>query len=430
MVDEGRRETEDPCRPAEGTRPGTGHRIGYVLKMYPRFSETFILSELLHREAAGARIEIFSLRPPVDPRFHDALARVRAPVTWLSTPSRRPTATWELLRTASGRLPGWPEALTDLLTAGHDDAMQAVELALAVRHRGLTHLHAHFASVAATVARLAAHLAGVTYSFTAHAKDIFHADVDADDLHRKLGDAHHAVTVSDYNVTHLRDRFGAAADGVHRVYNGIDLDAFAFAEPTCRPPTIVAVGRLVEKKGFGDLLDACAHLAAGDRRFRCDIVGGGVLEGELRSQASALGLDDIVIFAGPLPQPEVRRRIQRAAVLAAPCLVGDDGNRDGLPTVLLEAMALGTPSVSTPVTGIPEVVRHGETGLLVPERDARALADALARCIDDVELRVRLAKGARQLVEEEFDGHRQAAALDALLPPLADAQAVRRNAAG
>ena len=393
--------------------PEPAGRVGYVLKMYPRFSETFVLTELLAQQDRGVDLEVFSLRPPADGRFHEALARLRAPVTYLRTSWSRTEEFWDALRDARGELPGLAAHAGELWDVDHRDAAQAVELALAVRARGITHLHAHFASVATTVARLAARLAGVPYSFTAHAKDVFHADVRDDDLRTKLRDAADVVTISDFNLAHLRDRFGADAAHVRRVYNGLDLDAFPWSDPAGRPPVVAAVGRLVEKKGFADLLDAVALLRDAGRACTVDLVGTGPLAGPLAHRVHRLGLADRVTLHGALPQDDVRRIVGSAAVFAAPCVVGGDGNRDGLPTVLLEAMALGTPCVATPVTGIPEVLRHGDTGLLVPERDPAALAAALDRLLDDAALRARLAVTARLRVEVDFDARRQAAAVAA-----------------
>ena len=431
-----RRTTAALSRP--GARPGGGAadpgRVGYVLKMYPRFSETFIVSELLGLEAAGTRVEIFSLRPPADGRFHEALAEVQAGVTYLRSSGLRAADVWDALSAARDVLPALPACLDELLAVDVVDAVQAVQLAGLVRARALTHLHAHFGSVATTVARLAARLAGVSYSFTAHAKDVFHESVDPADLGRKLADASAVVTVSDFNLDHLRTRYGADAARVVRVYNGLDLARFPFRSPADRPVHVAAVGRLVEKKGFPDLLAALALLAGQGRAVECDLVGTGPLESALREQVAALGLERQVRMHGALPQGQVRSVVQSAAVFAAPCVVGADGNRDGLPTVLLEAMAVGTPCVATPVTGIPEVVQDGRTGLLVPERDPAALAAALARLLDDAPLRVRLASAARQLVEREFDVHRQAARLRPLftgVPPAqqADDLPVRRAVA-
>lgn len=404
--------------PSESEARNPATRVGYVLKMYPRFSETFIVSELLAIEAAGTSVDVFSLRPPVDGRFHESLADVRAEVTYLPQASKA-TEVWSLLAEAQPVLGSLADHLAELLAASPVDATQAVRLAVAVRQRRITHLHAHFGSVATTVARLAALLSGVPYTFTAHAKDIFHCDVDVADLRRKLEDAAAVVTVSDYNLAYLRRTYGAAAGAVTRIYNGLDLARFAFTAPGARtpdqgPPVIAAVGRLVEKKGFADLLEAVALMVAGGRDVRLELVGTGPLLQALAEQVERLGLERHVRLRGALPQGRVRDVVAGATVFAAPCVVSEDGNRDGLPTVLLEAMALGTPCVATPVTGIPEVVVDGVTGLLVPERDPAALAAALARLLDDRDLARNLATRARGLVEAEFDVRRQATMLQAL----------------
>ena len=402
--------------PDPSARPAP--RVGYVLKVYPRFSETFVVTELLAQQERGLPLEVFSLRPPVDGRFHESLARLRAPVTYLKSSGFRAEELWTAMRVARADLPELARHADELFSVDVRDAAQSVELALAVRARGITHLHAHFASVATTVARLAARLAGITYSFTAHAKDIFHAEVDDADLRRKLAEAADVVTISEFNLAHLRGRFGAAADGVRRVYNGLDLDAFPWSAPPDRPPTIAAVGRLVEKKGFGDLVDAVALLRDRGRAPAVDLVGTGPLADELARQVDRLGLRDVVRLRGALPQDEVRRVVGSAAAFAAPCVVGTDGNRDGLPTVLLEAMALGTPCVATPVTGIPEVLDDDRTGLLVPERDPQALAGALDRLLADPALRTRLAAAARRRIDADFDARRQAAAVaEGFAPP-------------
>ncbi|MFD6136088.1 glycosyltransferase family 4 protein [Isoptericola sp. NPDC056618] len=384
-------------------------RVGYVTKMYPRFSETFIVNEVRGLERRGLEIEIFSLRAPVDTRFHAALADVAAPVRFVPRAARASDAWWALAE-AHDRLDlrSLPAAvLADLLAADPEDAVQALWVASAAHDAGLTHLHAHFGSVATTVARLAAAVLGIGYTFTAHAKDIFHESVDPADLRTKLADARAVVTVSDHNLAYLRDTYGPAADAVVRVYNGLDLDEYARTTAPRRPGRVCAVGRLVEKKGFGDLLDALALLVEAGREVHLDLVGSGPQEAELRDRAAALGLlrcgAEHVTFHGPLPQDRVRDVVARAAVFAAPCVLGADGNRDGLPTVLLEAMALGTPVVSTPVTGIPEAVRDGATGRLVPPGDAPALAAALGALLDDPGEAARLADGARAHIEAEFD---------------------------
>jgi glycosyltransferase involved in cell wall biosynthesis len=253
------------------------------------------------------------------------------------------------------------------------------------------------------VARLAARFAGVPFSFTARAKDIFHQSVRSEDLHRKLREAAGVVTVSDYHVEHLRANYGAAAAQVQRIYNGLDLEEFPYQAPHDRPPVIVAVGRFVEKKGFADLIDACALLAERGRLFRCRLIGAGTLKDELRARIRRLGLESRIDMIGARPQREVIQEVQNAAVLAAPCVVGQDGDRDGLPNVIQEALALGTPVVSTDVTGIPELIQDGHTGLMVPQHDPPALAAALDRLLMDPALRVKLASQARRLIEAEFN---------------------------
>ncbi|HKP53153.1 MAG TPA: glycosyltransferase family 4 protein [Chloroflexia bacterium] len=386
-------------------------RVGYVLKRYPRYSETFIVNEILAHEAAGVDIEIFSLYPPNDDHFQDAISHVRAPVTYLTAYGLKAADLWSALGETSALIPGIWDALE--VARGEDvrNVYQALLLARAVKARCISHLHAHFGNVATTVARLASHFTGIPYTFTAHAKDIFHESVQFADLERKLTDARGVITVSNYNLDYLHETFGPAAARVRRVYNGLDLDNFQFAAPYNRPPVIVAVGRLVEKKGFADLIDACAILADHDTDFICRIIGTGELESALQAQIERLGLRGRVELLGPRPQYELTRHVGCAALFAAPCVVGSDGNRDGLPTVLLEAMALGTPCVSTDVTGIPEVVHEGETGLIVPQHDPASLASAIERLLRDADLRVRLATQARTLIEEEFSVHRNAARL-------------------
>ena len=387
-------------------------RLAYVLKVFPRYSETFVLNEVLAHERAGVPVEIFSLRPPGDGRFREALGRLRAPVSYV--PSSHPGAErlWTGLQETAGELPATWDALADPGGADARDAVQALFLAREIHRRGITHLHAHFASAAGRVARLAARIAGANYSVTAHAKDIFHEAVDPAALRAVLDDAAAVVTVSDFNLEHLRALAPAAR--IERVYNGLDLERYAFADPGVRPPRVIAVGRLVEKKGFGDLVDACARLAAAGRAVRCDIVGEGEQRDALAARIGEHGLERHVRLLGQLTQEEVRAAIAASAVLAAPCVVARDGNRDGLPTVLLEAMALGTPCVSTPVTGIPEAIEHECTGLLVGERDPVALAAALARLLDDGVLRSRLAASARARVEADFELNRSAARLRAV----------------
>ncbi len=389
-------------------------RVGYVLKRYPRYSETFIVNEILAHEAAGLEVEIFALRPPNDQHFQDAISRVRARVNYLPSEGLKASDLWAEIEQTSEVLPGLWTALK--VARGEDvcDLYQAVRLAREVKLKGIDHLHAHFATVATSVARLAARFAQLPYTFTAHAKDIFHHSVQPAEMRRKLKEAAAVLTVSDFNRAYLQRTYGPAAARVERIYNGLELERFPYQAPLERPSRIVAVGRLVEKKGFADLIEACAILASRDCRFECHIIGVGPLESQLQAQIERAGLQAQVQLLGPRPQREVIDEVQSAAVLVAPCVVASDEDRDGLPTVLLEAMALGTPCISTDVTGIPEVIRDGETGLLVPQRNPLALSTAIVQMLSQPAHRAKLAEQARRLIETHFDSHRNAAQLRAI----------------
>lgn len=388
----------------------TALKVGYVLKRYPRFSETFVVNEILANEQAGLKMEIFALRPVQETHFQESIARVRAPVSHIPDRSRTPATLWALLERAEAAFPG--ATARALATGGSaDDVCQALAIALECRTRGVGHLHAHFGTVATTVARIAATVAGIGYSFTAHAKDIYHDYGKDTGLAEMTRDADAVVTVSDYNLVHLSKTFPAAAERLVRIYNGLDLDRLGWRAPDPEAGEILAVGRLVEKKGFHVLIEALLILADRGLNQRCRIIGQGEELAHLAAQIEGSGLSANVTLEGPRTQGAVIQAMRQAAVLACPCVVGRDGNRDGLPTVLLEAMALGLPVVASDVTGIPELVRDGETGLIAPTGDSQALADALQRALGDTALRARLSVAGRALMERDFDIHRNAAAL-------------------
>jgi glycosyltransferase involved in cell wall biosynthesis len=390
----------------------------YILKMYPRFSETFIVSEILAREAAGDRIEIFSLRPPNDPRFHPELARVKAPVTYIARP-KSAERVWETFRAAeaAGLAPAVSRVFAELATTDTNDAIQAINLAVALQNRNIRHLHVHFASIPTTVARLASAITGIPYSFTAHAVDIFVETVD-DDLRTKFAQAHHAVTISEYNLRFLRRRFPDVTSRLHLVRNGLELDRFPYRDPRPIGATVrvAAVGRLVEKKGFQHLMPAAAELVAHGVPLDLRIAGTGLLAAQLQSAVERLGLADHVRLLGPQTQDQVHELLDSCDVFVAPCVVAADGNADGMPTVLLEAMATGAPCISTAVTGIPEVVHNGRTGVLTPPGDPHLLAQAIRRMSAPSTNRVSLARNARALIERDYDVRQQAEMLRALAP--------------
>lgn len=394
-------------------------RIGYVLKVYPRFSETFIVTEILGREAAGEELEIFSLRPPADPRFHPELARVQAPVTYVARPQKLSEG-WPIIAAAQSVIPNFAHRfaalLPDLAECEASEVHQGIELATRVVERRITHLHAHFGSIAARTARIASALSGVRFSFTAHAKDIYHELVDEAELVRLMQDAHHTVTVSDFNHRYLSTLAPAATGRLHRIYNGLELSRFPYEEPVPvhTPFRIAAVGRLVEKKGFSLLIEAVRSLVQSGMRVDVRIAGGGALAAELAERIGLLGLEEHIQLLGPRTQSEVVELLRWADVFTAPCVIGADGNADGLPTVLLEAMAMGVVCIGSDVTGIPEVLGGTDgasTGLLVRAGNVEDLTMALQTVAADSFDRKGTARAARSLIEQRFDSRTQAARL-------------------
>ena len=395
-------------------RTSSSRRTAYVVKVYPRFSETFIVTEILAREAAGDSLDIFALRPTTDVRFHPELARVKAPVHFVPRP-RKMSEGWGTIGEATAHLPGfaqrWADLLPELTDYPADDVHQAVWIALELHRRGITHLHGHFGSLAGQTAELAALLAGVTFSVTTHAKDLFHDSVDPDRLRLLLRRAHHTVTISSYNLDHLAQLAPDSADRVHLVYNGLELDRFPYRAPRRvdqrSPLQIVGVGRLVEKKGFADLVSAALRLRDEGIPVHVRIAGDGDQREALADMIAEEEADDVVTLLGAMTQVEVVDLLRGADVFASPCVVGADGNADGLPTVLLEAMAIGVPCVASTVTGIPEAVRDEDTGLLHAPGDLDGLVRALTRLADPAFDRAGMARRARSLIEARFDSARQ-----------------------
>lgn len=387
--------------------------IGYVLKRYPRFSETFVVNEILAHERAGTKIDIFALGPVMETHFQDGISQVRAPVSRLTDKQRNTETFWALLNEGFSKLSNFAAKLEKAKGTVHEVA-QSVLLALEIKKRGIQHLHAHFGTQATTVARQAAIFADITYTFTAHAKDIYFQYEESTELGQKMRDASATVTVSDYNLAYLREQYGDDAKSAVRIYNGMDLRKFPYQPFTQNNRHILSVGRLVAKKGFSVLLDALAILKQREVSMHCTLVGDGGLRGQLLEQIERLNIQDVVDMVGPMPQAEIIKFMKSANMMIAPSVISEDGDRDGLPTVLLESMALGTPVISTQVAGIPELVQDGVTGLCVPPNDPEALANAIERLLDDPELCKTLSLNSRALIESEYDEDKNVAVLQQL----------------
>lgn len=389
-------------------QPEPQPKVGYVVSTWPRLSQTFVLNEILALERRGLPLRVFSTKSPRAEPVHAKVRKVRAPITYLNVRRRVGPILSANLRTARAAPARYLRALAHALRFGRPDVLwrfvQAGYLADLIRREGITHLHAHFTTAPTLVAMFTHQLARVPYTFTAHARDIF-ADTSPELLQVEMDNARAVVTVSDYNERYLCKLKPDLNGKLRRINYGVDLSEFKFRgtrRSGPQPPIILAVARLVEKKGLRDLLLSAELLREQGLPFRVQIIG----EGEQRKVLEALiadrNLQDCVILMGAQPHEEVILAYDRACVFVLPCVVASDGDRDGLPNVLLEAMASGIPVVSTAVAGIPELIESECDGLLVPAGDPVALSGALKRLLADPELRERLAANARVKVEEKF----------------------------
>ena len=385
--------------------------IAFVLKGYPRLSETFITQEILALEERGLRLHLVSLRHPTEASVHPAHARVRAPVTYLpeylhEEPARVFRA-WRRVR----RWPGYGRTLRlwlrDLIRDPTRNRVRRFGQALVMADElppEVTHIHAHFLHTPASVARYAAHLTGRKWTGSAHAKDIW--TTPRWEKREKLNDAEWVVTCTAVN----RAELDALAPGrVELVRHGLDLDEFSPPPAPARyrgegePPvlTILSVGRAVEKKGYPDLIAALSRMPESPA-WRFVHVGGGPQIANLRRLAERAGIADRTEWAGAIARPELLARLRAADLFVLASRVARDGDRDGLPNVLLEAQSQGLPSVATRVSAIPELIEDGVNGILVPPGDPDALAAALARLLGDPELRRRLGAAGERRVRGAF----------------------------
>lgn len=390
--------------------------VAYVMKRYPRLSETFILNEIRAMERLGAKLHIISLLPPEPPPHHPMVAEVEAPVHAIPAPGRH---RWAAIARAHVRcLAAAPlrycaTAAQAIGRAAWSESPAAVwkkfwragYIATICRDNGVRHIHAHFANAPAAAAEFASLMSGIPFSFTAHAKDLYLTPPPL--IARRGRAATFVATCTSYNVRYLEPLLGDRADKIQLVYHGIDLGTFdgrTTAKPSREgPPLILSVGRLVEKKGFDDLIAACALLRDAGIAFRCRIVGEGPLRSKLEGWIARAGLDGIVTLEGAMTHAKLIALYRTADLFALSPRITDDGDRDGIPNVIAEAMATGVPVVSTDVSGIPEMVVHDETGLLAPPRDTQALADAMQALLTDRARAARLAAAGRARLEGAFD---------------------------
>lgn len=393
------------------------HPIGYLLKTFPKLSETFILNEILELERQGLNLHIFSLRKPQDTHHHPAVSQIQAPITYLPSmlPESDPAEEAVLLQSQMAlnqREPArYLEVLQFYLERTEDgrlnEFMQGSCLALAMENLGIGHLHVHFANVPTATAEIAQQFSGISYSLTAHAKDIYLTESEA--LNRRIAGAEFVLTCTDYNRRYL-EKISTSGTPIYLSYHGVDLSRFSpslgthsHAPSQPSPPLqILSVGRFCEKKGFSYLLEACRRLRDAGLTFHCNLVGYGPLEHKLAAQIKALDLGNVVTIVGKLTQNQVIEQYRQADIFVLPCQVLTDGDRDGIPNVLLEAMAMGVPVISTAISGITELIQSGENGLLVPEKNVDELVAALTLLARDRQMCDRIAQAGRETVHQYF----------------------------
>src|SRR5215510_11092906 len=389
--------------------------FAYLFERFPSFGQTFCYREVAELGRQGVEPPIFSIRNPKNEPAQDWDARIVKRVHYL--PEEKELL--DSVQQASKKRKLTPEIIATLDEYGRRTDFlrlyQAVCVGLRLREAGINHVHAHFAGMAARTAFWIAKFFPITFSLTAHANDIFAPRNFEIDLDKLVSAARVIVTETDYSEKFLRERFPERADRIHRLYNGLNLAEFGRANFSSDPPLIVAIGRLIAKKGFANLIRACALLVERGRPFRCEIFGDGPLVNQLRALIEDLGLREHIQLPGPKLQHELRARLANANVFVLPSVPEAEGGMDNLPTVIMEAMATGLPVVSTTIGGIPEMVVENETGFLVPPEDADALAAAIEKIIGDPSLAQRLGQAGYDRAQRLFSIEKNVRELCALL---------------
>lgn len=392
-----------------------GLHIGYLLRMFPRYSQTFIVNELLALERLGTPLRIASLRRPSEDVVHASVRSLRSRVDYFPKP-RDPRTYSPQSETAQGPVAATGadhiHGLLGTYDISWEERAQADLLIDWARRHHINHVHVHFGTGEATVAWLAQRFGGLPYSLTLHAFDIFRDNVDRRLLAEKVNGSRFTVTVCESNRRFMLENLpGVQGERIRVNYNGIDLERFADDDRRRDPLSVLAVGRLIEKKGLIHLLRAIAMLRDQGLQLRCEIVGDGREKQNLKDEAKRLRLDGQVRLRGVLRQEEVQQRLRETGCLVAPCVEARDGNIDALPTVLLEALASGCPAISTRLSGIPEIIESGRSGLLVEPGDEHALAEAIRRVVLDRALAARLSAEGLRRARERFEVHRNVAVL-------------------
>jgi glycosyltransferase involved in cell wall biosynthesis len=374
-------------------------RIAVLVKRFPRLSETFILNEVLELRRQGLPVDVYAIMDPHEGHSQPEALALATEVTYLRDGSLLrllPAAGRTIRRHPWGslRAAGW--VLTRHSRAAARNYLYALVLVDLLAKSGPSHLHAHFLHSPAAIAFIARKISGQPYSLTGHAKDIY--TTLPENLRMRCRDAEFVTTCTAANRDHLVQVIGLDPSTVYLCRHGVDIDRFATVGHQPSPGRIVSIGRLVPKKGFDVLLRACGVLHRRGVAFELRIMGNGELRDDLETLAAREGIADQVQFLGARPQDAVIAELAAAAIFALTPIVLPNGDRDGIPNVVLEAMAVGVPVLASAVSGIPEVVVDGITGRLVPQQRPDLVAAVLAELLAGPSARQQLATAGRQRV--------------------------------
>ena len=389
-----------------------------VLKGYPRISETFISNEIRLLEKEGYDIYILSMRHPREPFSHQSVKKIKANVAYL--PETILEGFPRLMRhnfllalqkpRQYGKAVGmaFKRYLRNRNRATIKHLLQAGYLVHGIlTGKGIVHLHAHFAHSPSSVAMFASILSGIEFSFTAHAKDIYTSN--PAQLREKISMARFVVTCTDYNKRSLMKIAGGNGRPISRIDHGIDIDLFS-VDPEksvpVQPYQILSVARLVPKKGLPTVYRALQSLRRRGIDFRHTLIGDGDQREEILSLIQALGLSDVCQWKGTLPHESVLEYYRKSDLFVLGCEQAANGDRDGIPNVFIESMAMGVPVVGTRISAIPELIEDGKTGCLVPPGKPETLAQAMHHLLTDLELRKEIIPAAKDRVRKDFDNRK------------------------